>query len=114
MLQGHAIKKFHGDERITAFLPDVVNGADVGMVERGSSLSLSLEAAESLRIASNIIRQELQSYEAMQASVLCLVDDAHSAATEFLDDAVVRNSSTDHCKKCYVRETGKSTQAGDG
>ena len=50
----------------------------------------------------------------MKASVLGLVDDAHSAAAEFLDDAVVRNSSPDHCKKWYVRKTGKSTKHGMG
>ena len=45
MLQGHAVQKLHGDERVTAFLAYVVNGADVGMVQSGSSLSLSLETA---------------------------------------------------------------------
>ena len=31
----------------------------------------------------------------------------------FLDDAVVRDSSPDHCKKWYVRKTGKSTKAAE-
>jgi hypothetical protein len=110
MLQGHAIQKFHGDERMAAFLSNVVNGADVGMVQSGSGLRLSLETAEGLRISGNFIGQKLQSYKAVQASVLGLVNDAHSAAAEFLDDAVMRNSSSDHCKKWYVRERGKSTR----
>ncbi len=114
MFQGHAIQKFHGDERVTTFLSDIVNGADVGMVQRGCSLGFSLETAEGLGIAGNFIGQKLQSYEAMQASVFGLVDDTHSTAAEFLDDAVVRDSSADHCKKWYVRNTGKSTKAAEG
>jgi len=35
----------------------------------------------------------------MQASVLGLVDDAHPAAAEFLENAVMRNGSPDHWRK---------------
>ena len=45
MLQGHAVQKFHGDESVAAFLPNVVNGADVGVVQRGSRLGFSPETA---------------------------------------------------------------------
>ena len=45
MLQGHAVEKFHGDESVAAFLPNVVNGANIGMVQRGSRLSFSPETA---------------------------------------------------------------------
>jgi hypothetical protein len=39
-------------------------------------------------------------------------DDAHPAATEFLDDAVVRDDLAEHRGKSYVGETGKSMKAG--
>jgi hypothetical protein len=99
MLQGHAIQKFHGDESVPAFFPDVVDGADVGMIERGSSLSLSPETAQGLGVAGNLIGQELQGYETVQPSVLGLVDDAHSPAADFLYNAVMRNGSPDHRRK---------------
>ncbi len=34
MLQGHAIEKFHGDESLKVLLADVVDSADVGMIQR--------------------------------------------------------------------------------
>jgi hypothetical protein len=49
-----------------------------------------------LRIFSNIIRQELEGDEAMQPGILGLVDHAHAAAAEFLDNAIVRDGLADH------------------
>jgi hypothetical protein len=77
-------------------LADVVDSADVGMIEGGGGLCLSTEAAERLRIARHFVRQELQSDETVQASVLGLVNYAHTATTELLDDAVVRDGLVDH------------------
>ena len=34
VLQRQAVKKLHGDERLTRLFPDVVNRADVRMIER--------------------------------------------------------------------------------
>ena len=49
MLQRHAIEKFHGDERLPVLLANVVNRADVGMIQRRCSLRFALKAGESLR-----------------------------------------------------------------
>jgi len=32
-LQRQAVEEFHGDERLVLSLPDLVDGADVGMIE---------------------------------------------------------------------------------
>src|SRR5208283_5159793 len=96
MLQRHAIQKFHDDERLTLFLPDFMNSADIGMVQGRSRLSLSLEAGQGLRIFGHIIGQKLEGDKAMQADVLGLVDDAHATTAEFLDDAVMRDDLVDH------------------
>ena len=45
VLQRHAVEKLHDHEGTSGFLADVVNRADVGMVQSGSSFSLSPEAA---------------------------------------------------------------------
>ncbi len=39
MLQRHTVQKLHHDIRLTVFLADVVNGANVGMIERGVTAS---------------------------------------------------------------------------
>ena len=97
MLERDAIEEFHGDEGMPLVLADVVDRADVGMIQGRGSLRLALEAAEGLRIARDVVGQELHGDETVKARVLGLVHHAHSAATQFLDDAVVRDGSPDHC-----------------
>ena len=95
MFECLAFEELHDHEGPAIFLADVVNGADVGMVQRGCCLCFSAETAERLRIASYIFGQKLEGYEAVQAGVLGLVDHPHTSATEFFDDAVVRDSLPD-------------------
>src|SRR5208283_1550241 len=90
------IQKLHGDECLSALLSNVINRADVGMVQSGCGLSFALKAGERLRVAGNVFRQELKGDKAMQACVLGLVDDTHSTAAQFLDDAVVGDGLTNH------------------
>jgi hypothetical protein len=59
VLEGGALKVFHGDERLSAIFADVVNRADVGMIERGGCLSFALKTGECLRITGNLFRQKL-------------------------------------------------------
>src|SRR6266576_4427081 len=91
MLQHDAIQKLHGDERLLATFADLVNCADVGMVEGGGCASFTPETFQSLRITGNVVGQELQGDEAAKLGVLGLVDHTHSAAAQFLQDAIVRN-----------------------
>ena len=73
-------------------LADFVDGADIGMVQRGSSLCFTVETARVLvGLARTSSGQELQSNEAVELRVLGFVDNAHPAAAEFFEDAVVRD-----------------------
>src|SRR5208283_788602 len=96
VLERLTIQKLHRDKCLRFLLADVVDGADVGMIQGGGGLCLSTEAAERLRIARHFVGQELQSDESVQASVLGLVNYAHAATTELLDDAIVRDGLADH------------------
>jgi hypothetical protein len=96
VLQCHAIQKLHGDKRLPIFLANVVNRADVGVIERRRRLRLALKPAERLGIARHIVGKKLQSDKAPQPRVLGLINDAHAAAAQLLDNAVVRNGSPDH------------------
>jgi len=60
MLQRYPVQKLHGDERLPILLPNVINRADVGMIECGRGLSFTLKTGEGLRVACNFIRQELE------------------------------------------------------
>jgi hypothetical protein len=69
------------------------------MIQGGCGLRFALKAGEGLRVAGNVIGQELEGYEAMEASVFRLVDHTHAAAAQLLDDAVVRDDLPDHAEK---------------
>jgi hypothetical protein len=42
---------------------------------------------------------------------LCLVNNTHPAAAQFVDNFVVRDDPADHWRESYPGETGKSTNA---
>ena len=96
VLKGCAFQILHGDESFAVLLADVVDGANIGMVQGGSRLRLTLETAEGLRIFGDVFRKELQGHEAVQPRVFGFVDHAHSAATQAFNDAVVGNGLAYH------------------
>ena len=89
LLQRHAIEMFHGNERLAILFADVVDGANVRVIQGRGGLRFALETGQGLGIAGNVLRQKLERDEAMKASVLSLVDDTHATAAEFFENAVV-------------------------
>ena len=57
VLQGHAFEKLHGDEGLAVVFADLVDGADVGMVQRRGGAGFALEALERLRVLGNDLRE---------------------------------------------------------
>src|SRR4051794_9265170 len=86
--QSLSLQQFHGDEGSPLELVGLVNGADVGMVEGGSSLGLPLEAAEGLRIGGEFVGRELQRDVATELEVFRLIDHTHPTA-ELTQNAVM-------------------------
>ena len=98
VFQRHAIKKLHRNERLStlvAGISDIVDRADVGMIEGRCGLGFALKPCERLRIASDILREELQRHKTVKARVLRLIDDTHASATKFFDDAVMGEGLAD-------------------
>src|SRR2546426_6131905 len=89
MLQRHTIQKLHRDERLTILLADVVDRANVGMVQGGRCLRLASETGECLRVSGYFFGQELEGDKTVEAAILGFVDHTHPPAAELLDDAVV-------------------------
>ena len=96
VLQRQPVQKLHGNEGFAVLVVNFVDGADVGMIQRGGGLGLALKAAEGLRVFGDVVGQELKSDKAAELHVLGLVDHTHPAAAELLDDAVVRDGLADH------------------
>jgi hypothetical protein len=55
VLQRRPAQELHGDESLPALLVDLVDCANVGMVQGRGGLRLALEAAQGLRIAGNFV-----------------------------------------------------------
>src|SRR5687767_11564482 len=65
------------------------------MVQRRRRLRFAREPAQRLWIRQELFGDELERHRTAQPRVFGLVHDAHAAATELLDDAVVRERLTD-------------------
>ena len=77
-------------------LADVVNRADIRMVESGGRPGLALETFDGERIGERRIGQELQRDVAAEAEVFGPVDDAHAACAQTFHHPVVRDCCADH------------------
>src|SRR2546422_6148810 len=86
--QGVALDEFRGDELMRIYLADLVNGQDVGMVQRGSGASFLLETAHALSIASEECRQHFQRHFTEQMLVLGQIDLAHSSRAKLFENLV--------------------------
>jgi hypothetical protein len=79
---------FH-DNKINAVLPaDVVQRADVGMIQAGDGFGLALETLPACRIVGEMRRKNLDGNSAVQARIPRLIDFAHPARAERRDNFV--------------------------
>jgi hypothetical protein len=58
-------------------------------------LCFTLETDQRLRVSGHVIREKFKSDEAAKASVLGLVDHAHTSTTELFEYSIVREHLTD-------------------
>ena len=96
LLQRLSFEQLHGDKRVAPVLVNIVDRADVGMVEGGGGLGFALEALERLMVLGHLLRQEFERHKAVELGVLSFVDDTHSSAAELLQDAVVGDGCAGH------------------
>ena len=65
-VEGHfsnarSLQELHHDERLVVFLVDVIDRADIGMVQSGRGLGLSSEASQRLWVAGYILGEKFES-----------------------------------------------------
>src|SRR5437867_6516539 len=66
MLQRYAIKILHGNKALAIMLSNLVNSANVGMIQCRGSPRFTAETFQSLRIFGDVVRQKLQCSEAAE------------------------------------------------
>ena len=66
VLEGLALEQFHGDKRAAFEFSNIVNGADVGMIERGCGARFAAESLDGLRVLGNVVGKEFQRNVAAQ------------------------------------------------
>jgi len=96
VLQRGSFQVLHRNEGLSILVADVVDGADVRMIESRCRPCLPLEAGQCLVIAAEFRGQELESDKSLEACVQRLVDNTHPAAAKFFDDLVMRDGLADH------------------
>ena len=77
-------------------LADLMDRADVGMIQSGRSTSFTTEPFERLRVLGYVFGKKLQRDETTEVYVLSLVDNTHAATAQLLNNVVVRDGLTDH------------------
>ena len=88
-VQALALDVLHGVVVHAVVLADAEDRHDVGVVEHGRGAGLALEPLELARVAQAVLRQDLERHVPAQALLHRLVDDAHAAAGDLPQDAVV-------------------------
>ena len=98
----------HGDEqRAVLGLADLVDGADVGVVDLRGGPRLAQEPPLLLLGGAALAGEELQGHQAVELQVAGLVDHAHAAAAEALQDLVVRDGAADHEAASALKVSGR-------
>ena len=95
VLERFAFQELHGDEVLALVFPDLVDGANIRMVQSRGSARLALEARQRLLVAGHFLGQELERHHAAELGVLGLVNHAHAPAAQLADDAIVGNRPAD-------------------
>ena len=80
---------------------DVVDAADVGMIQRSDSSCLAFEAGSQIRIVSDFTRQNLDRHRAIEAGVAGFVDLAHATRAKRAEDFVgAETGAGEKCQRC--------------
>ena len=91
--KGLARDVLHSEVKLALGLADLVDAADIGMVERRGRLGLAHEAGPHGRVTVGRFRQELEGDFAIETRVLGQIDFAHAALAELPEDGVFAGQS---------------------
>jgi hypothetical protein len=95
-----SLQQLHDDVWAAFVLADIMDGANVRMIQGGGGAGLTPEPIEGLLVLGVLLRQELQRDMATEASIFGFVDYTHTARAELFEDSVVvDNLAKDACSR---------------
>jgi hypothetical protein len=95
LLQVATFDVAHGDEQEVLSRPGLVDGDDVGMVDRGGELRLAKEAVTERLVLGEAGSEQLERDPPLEPQVLGQIDDAHAAEAEQRLDPVAGELGAD-------------------
>ena len=75
---------------------DFINRADIGMVQGGCAASFAAEAFDRRRVPRQLLRQEFERHVPAEFEIFRLVDHAHTADPQALQNAIVGHHLAGH------------------
>ena len=99
VLERLAFEIFHGQKGLALLFADIVDGADVGVVQRGGGSGLAAKPVQHGKLAADVIGQKFECDEAPEASVFGLVHNAHPATAKLFDDSIMGDGLADHSQR---------------
>ena len=106
--EGAALDELHRQEdQAVGGLAEIVDGADVGMVDPGRVGGLAVEPRDGVRIVRHGLRHHLDGALASHLHVLAEIDRAHAAFAQFLLDVIVAADDAAH-------EVGRAADVAEG
>ena len=96
MLERLPLEKLHREKGAAVVFANVVDRADIRMIEGRSGAGFAPEALQHRQLAADLVRQKLERHKAPQAGVFSLVDHPHPATADFFEHPVVGDSFTNH------------------
>jgi len=91
-----ALEQFRDDVRHRAFKTDVVDGENVGMVQRGGGARFLLETVPVVRIVAGSGADKLQRHVAPQPFVPRAKDFAHCSGADLFEDPIMPHELANH------------------
>jgi hypothetical protein len=84
------LEEFHREEIPAANFSNLVDGADVGVVQRRSGSRFAAKPLRGLRVVDRFIGKEFEGDEAAEFQILGLVDLTHASTADLFQNTVVR------------------------
>jgi hypothetical protein len=85
----HALQKLHDDEGLSLVIAQLIDRANVRVIEGGGGPGFALKAFEGSRLAGQLSGQKLDGHTSGKFQVLALIHQSHASAAEKPDQPVM-------------------------